>query len=263
MGLFSRKKDLNNQKATENYEVVLNIEREKDIEAALVPMEIYINDNKIAKLKNGQNFTTRVTYGEVLLKIKMWGMSDNKKINISKACKSIFVKVGLDVGLMTKKPKIKFIVGDDNELFENNERHTEKSTIVSKTIIDNIPQLLILDNNKENEKTYIDTYNWFENHKNSIINKLKEIYVEYNNLDKDFVIFCIEGMNKQELITEEKTDDNQLLYLSTPLDEFVDKYDENARFLKIQCGTINEDDAFSFAFINCDTKDIYYFYHRF
>ena len=259
MGWFSKKKDLNDQKVNGNCNVVLNIEREKILEAALVPMEIYINDNKITKLKNGQNFTTKVTYGEVLLKIKMWGMTDNKIINISKDCKSISVKVGLDIGLMTKKPKIKSIIEDNNVSIEKN----DKSKIGCTTIIDNIPPILILDNNKENEDTYYDTYNWFKNNKNSIINKLKEIYLEYNDSDEDFVIFGIEGMNKQELITEENTEDNQVLYLSTPLDEFVDKYDDNAKFLKIQCGTVNDEDAFSFAFINCDTKDIYYFYHRF
>lgn len=263
MGLFSRKKNLNNQKIKENYEIILNIKREKDIEAALVPMEIYINNNKITKLKNGQNYTTRVTYGEISLKIKMWGMTDNKTINISKDCKSICVKVGLDVGLVTKKPKIKFVTEDNNVLIENNDKYIEKNSISNKMIIDDIPEILITDNNKENEKTYFDTYNWFKNNRNSIINKLKETYIEYENLDKDFVIFCIEGMNKQEIISEDKFGDNQILYSCTQLDEFVDRYDENSTFLKIQCGAKDDDDTFSFAFINCNTKETTYFFHRF
>ncbi|MBO5349838.1 MAG: hypothetical protein J6A89_08495 [Clostridia bacterium] len=136
--------------------------------------------------------------------------------------------------------------------------------IVNKSTIDNRPEILIIDNNKENESMYIDTYNYFIDNKQSIINKLKETYIEYQEIvDKDFVIFSIEGINKQEFMLEGKFGDNQMLYMSTPLDDFVDKYDDNATFLKIQCGAEDDDDTFSFAFINCNTKEIMYLFHRF
>lgn len=136
--------------------------------------------------------------------------------------------------------------------------------IVNKSIIDNRPEILIIDNNKENESMYIDTYNYFIDNKQSIINKLKETYIEYQEIvDKDFVMFSIEGINKQEFISEDKFDDNQNLYLHTPLGDFVDKYNDNATFLKIQCGAEEDDDTFSFAFINCNTKETMYLFHRF
>lgn len=62
---------------------------------------------------------------------------------------------------------------------------------------------------------------------------------------------------------EDKFGDNQMLYMSTPLGDFVDKYDDNATFLKIQCGAKEDDDTFSFAFINCKTKEIMYLFYRF
>lgn len=257
MGLFDRnEKNLSDKMKKENNDVILNIKREKSFEAALVPMEIYINNNKITKLKNGQNFTTRVPSGNVSLKIKMWWMTDNKTIEILKDCKSIYVEVGLEVGLVTKKPKIKLVMEDNKVLIE-------KNNILNEPINDNIPQLLIIDTNKDNESVYLDTYNWFKSNKQSIIYKLKEVYIEYQDIiNKNFIIFSIEGINKQEFISD-KFDDNQNLYMHTPLGDFVDKYNDNASFLKIQCGSEDDDDTFSFAFINCNTKEIMYLFHRF
>lgn len=260
MGLFDRnKKNFSDSVKKENNDVILNIKREKSLEAAIVPMEVYINNNKITKLKNGQNFTTRVSSGKVSLKIKMWGMTDNKTIEILKDCKSIYVEVGLEVGLVTKKPKIKLVKEDNKALIE-------KNNILNKLKSDNIniSELLIMDSNKDNESVYYDTYNWFKSNKRSIINKLIETYIEYQEIaDKDFVIFSVEGINKQEFMLEDKFGDNQTLYMCTPLGDFVDKYEDNATFLKIQCGAEDDDDTFSFAFINCNTKEIMYLFHRF
>lgn len=163
-----------------------------------------------------------------------------------------------------------FFKRQKNENLENTVNCTENDVaefdrnIANNSIIDNKPEILIIDTNKENEQIYLDTYNWFMLNKQSIINKLKETYLEYQGIvDKDFIIFGIEGINKQEFILEDKFDDNQILYLNTPLGDFIDKYDDNATFLKIQCGAENDDDTFSFALINCSTKEITYLFVRF
>ena len=138
--------------------------------------------------------------------------------------------------------------------------------------IANIPELMIEDKNEQNEEFYQDAYKWFCKNNENIVDKLIKLYIQYIDLDCEknvinFEIYNITGISKKNIINEDDEDsfdfDNELLYIGTELSSFIEKFSDLDVFLKIQLGTEYDDDAFSYAFINCKTKEILYVFHRF
>ena len=161
----------------------------------------------------------------------------------------------------------------------NEQEKIEKNSISNNPIqIENnnitvIPELEIEDGNEQNYEFFQNEYKWFCNNKEDIIDKLIKLYTNYIDLKCEekainFEIYKITGISKNSIISEEDDDnfdiENELLYIgTTELRSFINKFSDSDVFLKIKLGTEYDDDAFSYAFINCKTNEILYFFHRF
>lgn len=81
-------------------------ERKKQFYGVLVPIDIYLDGQKVASLKSNESAKVLTTIGNHRLAFNLWSGNGQYDINITKENKNVKVIFKLSMGLITSKPKI-------------------------------------------------------------------------------------------------------------------------------------------------------------
>ena len=81
-------------------------ERMKQFYGCLVPIDIYLDGNRVGSVKSNKSIKIDTTCGNHKLSFNLWSGNGMYDINITKENRNVKVVFKLSMGLVTSKPKI-------------------------------------------------------------------------------------------------------------------------------------------------------------
>jgi len=73
---------------------------------ALVPINVYVDGNKVCSLDNDDSFTVDISFGIHRVTIENWGGVMEHSITVSEDYPNVYADIKLKMGLWTSKPQI-------------------------------------------------------------------------------------------------------------------------------------------------------------
>ena len=72
----------------------------------IIDFEVYINEQRIGILKNGDDLKVKLPIGKYRVTFSFWSGSNTQEIEITNDNPNIYAKVKLEVGIFINRPKI-------------------------------------------------------------------------------------------------------------------------------------------------------------
>lgn len=243
-----------------NLEIV--IERKSNIEGAIVPMKIFINDELITKLGNKKAVRFKVPRGVIKLTVQLWSKTDSRTFTANECGKPVNITVTAESDGGIVKPVIL-------KISDTNKPHNKPDMSLASALDIKVPSLILQNSADGHIDAYHETYKWFIYNKDMILGRIFEtMYEKLGGWDNStFEITGISGISRNYIIDEdlqEREDpDGEFaievdMYQNGTLSEFVDNAAENAAFLFINCGVDYYEEDIGYAVINCYTKETVY-----
>lgn len=90
----------------------VTVKRRKKYTGCLVPMYVYIDNQKVAKLKNGESTQIKVPTGKHQVIVEFWNGVSKTEVDFSEKYSKMYLEIGIKMGLFTSKAIITQIKGE-------------------------------------------------------------------------------------------------------------------------------------------------------
>lgn len=90
----------------------VTIQRRKKYTGCAVPMSVYIDNQKVAKLKNGESIQIEVPTGKHQVIVEFWNGVSKNEVNFSEEYSKMYLEIGIKMGFFTSKAIITQIKGE-------------------------------------------------------------------------------------------------------------------------------------------------------
>ena len=96
--------------STKNIQVT--IQRRKKFTGCAIPMSVFIDNQKVAKLKNGESTQIEVPAGKHQVIVEFWNGVSKTEVDFSEKYSKMYLEIGIKMGLVTSKAVITQIKGE-------------------------------------------------------------------------------------------------------------------------------------------------------
>ena len=96
----------NEKKPKENKMIKVAFHRTKKFTGCLVPMYIYIDNQKVLTLKNDQTIEIDVACGTHKVIVEMWSAVSEREVEFSEEYNKMYIDVAIKMGAITNKAEI-------------------------------------------------------------------------------------------------------------------------------------------------------------
>jgi predicted nucleic acid-binding Zn ribbon protein len=92
--------------------IQVTIQRRKKFTGCAIQMSVFIDNQKVAKLKNGESTQIEVPAGKHQVIVEFWNGVSKTEVDFSEKYSKMYLEIGIKMGLVTSKAVITQIKGE-------------------------------------------------------------------------------------------------------------------------------------------------------